>query len=308
MVHGVKYASIFNEISMDKSSLTIGQLADQSEVSIDTVKYYHKQGLLFAEKRNEANYRIYSEVSVERIKFIKRAQALGFKLSEIKELLNLDSSGISPSTFDYITKKLSEVNANLSELTSRKHNLEKLIHHCDSVDECNLCELYNYLDNINISPSSELVFCRHSYLFDTGKWTLEGNFHINGSSSVDMTGTVDIRHENNLWHVTRVLNLNDEENTSETIDFYIPPSPQEDITTKFIADCSVFGDVKGSIAFAGEDIFKHYEMPEQKVHGHEYLKRVHTDLYEARGVLSDGTKSITWWDYNLERGNKNFDS
>ena len=53
--------------------------------------------------------------------------------------------------------------------------------------------------------------------------------------------------------------------------------------------------------FAGEDIFKHYEMPKQKVQGHEYLKRVHTDLYEARGVLSDGNVSIALWDYELTR-------
>ena len=73
---------------------------------------------------------------------------------------------------------------------------------------------------------------------------------------------------------------------------------------RFVADCSVFGDVTGSIAFAGEDIFKHYEMRDHGVKGYEYLKRIHTDLYEARGVLSDGTKSITWWDYELERSEK----
>ena len=271
MVPGVKYASIFYEIPMSKTNLTISQLADSSGVPIDTVKYYHKQGLLFAEERNESNYRLYSEVSVERLKFIKRAQKLGFKLSEIKELLNLGDSGISSSTFDYITNKLSEVNAKLNTLTSQKQNLEKLIHHCDSVDECNLCEFNDYLENIDIPPSSELVFCKHSYLFDTDVWTLEGNFHINGSPSVDMTGKVEIRHENKLWHITRSLNLNDEGNTSKTIDFYIPPTSREDSTTKFIADCSVFGDVKGIIAFAGEDIFKHYEMQDQKVFGHEYL-------------------------------------
>ena len=285
-------------------NLTISELADESGVTKDTLRYYEKQGLLIPKSRNIYNYRIYNESSLERIKFIKGAQKLGFKLSEIKELLSLNNSKSSSSTFDYIIRKLGDVKFNLSELTSQKENLEKLINHCDSVDECNVNEFYNYLNNVKISPSSELVFCRHSYLFDVGHWRLKGNFQMNGSPSVEMTGTVDINHSNNVWHVTRELILKDKNNTRETIEFYIPPSPQEDITQRFVADCSVFGDVTGSIAFAGEDIFKHYEMQDHGVKGYEYLKRIHTDLYEARGVLSNGTKSITWWDYELERSEK----
>ena len=66
--------------------------------------------------------------------------------------------------------------------------------------------------------------------------------------------------------------------------------------------------MKGSISFAGEDIFKNYEMADQGIHGNEYLKRIHTNMYEARGVLSNGTKSISWWDYELKRYEKILDS
>ena len=285
--------------------LSISQLADKAGVASDTVRYYERQGLILPEARTDANYRVYNETSLERIKFIKGAQKLGFKLSEIKDLLGFqEDPNIGPNALDYVTRKLKETKNELALLSKRKNKLENLMKDCDSSENEDTSEFFNYLKNQNALPSSELIFCRHSYLFDIGQWVINGNFQINGSPSVGMIGTVDIVHNNNVWQVTRELILKDKDNTTEVIQFYIPPSPQEDITQKFVADCSVFGDVIGTIAFAGEDIFKHYEMPNQGVKGHEYLKRIHTDLYEARGVLSDGTKSITWWDYELERFEK----
>ena len=285
--------------------ITISRLAEVTRVNKETVRYYEREGLLEPASRNDANYRVYDESSVERIKFIKNAQQLGFKLAEIKELLSAkDTNKACPNALDYISKKLSETKNELKRLVNQRDNLEMLMNGCGKSEDESVCDFFEYLEKNPCLPTSELIFCRHSYLYDAGHWDLQGNFQMNGSPSVPMTGTVDIVHSDNIWNITRELVLDDPDKTRETIHFYIPPAPQEDITQKFVADCSVFGDVVGSIAFAGEDIFKHSERPNQNVKGYEYLKRIHTDLYEARGVLSDGTKSLTWWDYELERAEK----
>ena len=131
-----------------------------------------------------------------------------------------------------------------------------LMNRCSNTEDPNVCAFFEYLEKMPCSPSSELIFCRHSYLFDIGSWSLQGNFQVNGSPSVSMTGVVDIKHKDNIWHVTRILNLKDRDQTTESIEFSIPAAPQKDTTQPFVANCSVFGDVYGSIAFAGEDIFK----------------------------------------------------
>jgi MerR family mercuric resistance operon transcriptional regulator len=69
--------------------LTIGQLAKQAGVNIETIRYYERQGLLPEPPRRASGYRQYSAEFVKRIQFIKRAQTLGFSLKEIAELLDL---------------------------------------------------------------------------------------------------------------------------------------------------------------------------------------------------------------------------
>ncbi|RMD87435.1 MAG: MerR family transcriptional regulator, partial [Candidatus Dadabacteria bacterium] len=69
--------------------LTIGKVATQAGVHVETVRYYEQRGLIPKPPRSAAGYRVYSEPYVERIRFIKRAQELGFTLKEIKELLFL---------------------------------------------------------------------------------------------------------------------------------------------------------------------------------------------------------------------------
>jgi MerR family mercuric resistance operon transcriptional regulator len=71
------------------SSLTIGKLAGRSGVSAQTIRYYERNGLLPQPARTTTGYRIYSESAVNSLRFIKHAQALGFSLSEIQELLSL---------------------------------------------------------------------------------------------------------------------------------------------------------------------------------------------------------------------------
>src|SRR6266478_9216856 len=71
--------------------LTIGEVAKQAQVRIETLRYYERMGLVAPPPRNEANYRLYPQETVRRVQFIKRAQELGFSLREITELLALQA-------------------------------------------------------------------------------------------------------------------------------------------------------------------------------------------------------------------------
>lgn len=71
--------------------LGIGELARRAGVGIDTVRYYERSGLLTPHTRLPSGYRRYRELEVARLRFIRRAQALGFALAEIKSLLKLSA-------------------------------------------------------------------------------------------------------------------------------------------------------------------------------------------------------------------------
>ena len=73
-------------------SLTIGQVAEQTGVTNDTLRYYERRSLLPAPGRSPAGYRQYGPESVRRVQFIRRAQTLGFTLEEITDLLALRAS------------------------------------------------------------------------------------------------------------------------------------------------------------------------------------------------------------------------
>ena len=70
-------------------ALRIGQLAERAQVKVETVRFYERRGLIAEPERTLAGYRQYSLDAVRRIQFIKRAQHIGFSLSEITELLGL---------------------------------------------------------------------------------------------------------------------------------------------------------------------------------------------------------------------------
>ena len=71
--------------------MKIGELAQRTQVNIDTVRYYERQGLLPAPQRLASGYRLYDQRDVSRLRFVRRAKALGFTLVEIRELLDLSS-------------------------------------------------------------------------------------------------------------------------------------------------------------------------------------------------------------------------
>ncbi len=102
-------------------SLTIGQLARQALVNIETIRYYERRGLIPEPPRTESGYRQYSWDAVARIRFIKRAQELGFSLREISELLSLR---VDPNTTCADVKKRAE--AKIADVEQKIEALQKM--------------------------------------------------------------------------------------------------------------------------------------------------------------------------------------
>ena len=74
------------------SEMTIGQLADAAQVNVETVRYYHRRGLLPTPERPVGSIRRYTQASLDRLRFIRRAQALGFSLDDVCALLRVQGS------------------------------------------------------------------------------------------------------------------------------------------------------------------------------------------------------------------------
>lgn len=112
--------------------MKIGTLARRAEVASDTVRYYERQGLLPAPVRLASGYRDYDEADVSRLRFIRRAKALGFTLGEIGELLDLssrreaDMAGMKSAA----EQKLADVDARLAELQRIREGLQALVASC----------------------------------------------------------------------------------------------------------------------------------------------------------------------------------
>ena len=91
--------------------LTIGKLAKHAGVPTSTVRYYERRGLLRPDGRSEGNYRVYGEEALDRLRFVRSAQAAGFTLSDISALLQFRDGDTAPCTEvqDLITVRLAQV-------------------------------------------------------------------------------------------------------------------------------------------------------------------------------------------------------
>src|SRR6266566_619951 len=100
------------------STYTIGELTRAANVATSTIRFYERRGLLKPDARTEANYRTYSARSAERLRFIRAAQATGFNLKDIREMLALTYSDDPPcaEVAALIDHRLDEVRERLREL------------------------------------------------------------------------------------------------------------------------------------------------------------------------------------------------
>ena len=127
------------------SGLSIGKLARQARVNVQTIRYYERRGLLRDPERTASNYRVYGGDTLRRVRFIKRAQELGFTLNEIKELLELRAS---PRSCCAVVRQRSEakirdIDGKVRALKAMRQALERLVRACSGrgpVTECPILE------------------------------------------------------------------------------------------------------------------------------------------------------------------------
>ncbi len=123
-------------------TLTIGKLAKQSGVGIDTVRFYEREGLLPKATRTQSGYRLYSVADVDRLRFIRRAKGLGFSLDEIAELLKLNAAqGNRASVKKLAQHRLSDLNQKISEMTAIRDALAALVHQCSGEGSLKGCPI-----------------------------------------------------------------------------------------------------------------------------------------------------------------------
>jgi MerR family copper efflux transcriptional regulator len=108
----------------------IGAAAKRAGMGIDTVRYYERSGLIKPQTRLESGYRKYSEAEVSRLRFIKRAQTLGFTLKEIGELLKLSAQKDVARVKKSAQAKLVDVEARIASLQRIRDGLSALIEAC----------------------------------------------------------------------------------------------------------------------------------------------------------------------------------
>jgi len=115
-----------------KNSDTIGGLAKAAGVGVETVRYYQRRGLLPEPPRPPGEVRRYSENDVRRLRFIRSAQAAGFTLAEIGELLALDRTNDRARVREIAAVRLAELDARIQDLRQARSGLERLRSACAS--------------------------------------------------------------------------------------------------------------------------------------------------------------------------------
>lgn len=115
---------------MSNSEFTIGSLARASNINVESIRYYHRIGLLPAPQRMHGHIRRYTEDSLKRVRFIKRAQRLGFSLDEIRLLLSLADDQHCAETRELAERKLAIVGQKMADLAAIQTTLKTLIATC----------------------------------------------------------------------------------------------------------------------------------------------------------------------------------
>jgi DNA-binding transcriptional MerR regulator len=116
---------------MISSALHIGEVALRSGVSVDTVRYYERRKLLPVAARSEGGFRLFTPETVERVRFIKQAQELGFSLDEIAELLTSGGADECRRVRDHLKIKLTEVDERLRSMQDFRRTLARHLAACE---------------------------------------------------------------------------------------------------------------------------------------------------------------------------------
>jgi DNA-binding transcriptional MerR regulator len=108
--------------------LTIGRLGVRAEVEPKTLRYYDRVGLVSPATRTPAGYRLYEESAVARLRFIRRAKALGMSLADIRRILAVRDEGAAPCAhvMELVTRNIGAVEAQITQLEDLRTDLRDL--------------------------------------------------------------------------------------------------------------------------------------------------------------------------------------
>ncbi len=127
------------------SAMSIGQLAQQAGVAIDTVRYYERNALLTPAGRLASGYRRYGASELKRLRFIRRAKALGFSLDDIRVLLGLSEERDIAQVKRAAQRKLGDIEHRIAELERIRAGLNTLIAACPGHGKSEACPILNAL-------------------------------------------------------------------------------------------------------------------------------------------------------------------
>lgn len=130
------------------SALTIGKVADQAGVGVETVRFYEREGLIDEPPRRASGYRQYEPDVVLRIRFIRHAKELGFTLREIQELLELrvDPESTCADVRGRAKAKVEDIEGRIESLQRMKAALERLARKCRGAGPTADCPILEELD------------------------------------------------------------------------------------------------------------------------------------------------------------------
>ncbi len=129
-------------------SLKIGEVAKQSGLGVETVRFYEREGLIAEPPRRASGYRAYPGSVVPRLSFIRHAKELGFTLKEIRELLSLrvDRRANCSAVEKRAQAKITDIEERIRSLQRIRRTLRKLVEACDGRKPTSECPILESLD------------------------------------------------------------------------------------------------------------------------------------------------------------------
>jgi DNA-binding transcriptional MerR regulator len=133
--------------------MKINEVASAAQVSVQTLRYYERRKLVGTPRRGASGYRDYEPETIERVRFIKRAQTLGFTLEEIGELLGLwsDSKSSCAAAEHQARLKLQSIDAKIADLQGMRGALVQYVSACTRRSTMDECPLLRALSNGDIN-------------------------------------------------------------------------------------------------------------------------------------------------------------
>ena len=128
-------------------NLTIGQVAKAAGVHKETIRYYQTLGLVAEPDRPANSFRRYGETAIARLRFIKRAQELGFTLEEVRRLLLLEDGQDCAATRKLADEKLSVIRKRIADLNRMRRLLEGLVDQCETGKRPRSCPIIRTLSS-----------------------------------------------------------------------------------------------------------------------------------------------------------------